>query len=136
MNVKRLVIAIIVIYFVSYGLATLYSVILFPDQYDEFTAIMRPGAQSGGYMVAMLAGYLVMTTLFCIIFTKGYENKGLAEGLRYGLLMGLLLTSLDWNYVISLPLSMTLVILDVVLSMIIWVVAGIILAAIYRPKPA
>ena len=136
MNVKRLVIAIVVIYFVSYGLATLYSTVLFADQYDEFTAIMRPGVQSGGYMVAMLVGYLVMTTLFCIIFTKGYENKGLAEGLRYGLLMGLLLTALEWNYVISLPLSMTLVILDSILSLIIWIVAGLILAAIYKPKPA
>lgn len=80
MNVKRLVIAIVVIYFVSYGIATLYSEVIFADQFDVFNALMRPGAQSGGYMVAMLAGYLVMTVLFCIIFTRGYENKGLAEG--------------------------------------------------------
>ena len=136
MNIKRLVIAIVVIYFVSYGIATLYSEVLFADQFAAFNALMRPGAQAGGYLAAMLAGYLVMTSLFCYIFTKGYENKGLAEGLRYGLLMGLLLASIEWNYGISLPLSMTLVILDTILSVFIWTVAGLILAAIYKPRPA
>lgn len=136
MNFKRLVIAIVVIYFVSYGIAMLYSEVIFADQFDAFNGIMRPGAQSGMYMAAMLAGYLVMTCLFCFIFTKGYENKGLVEGLRYGLLMGILLASVDWIYGISLPLSMGLVILNTILSIIIWTVAGLILAAIYKPKPA
>ena len=136
MNFKRLVIAIVVIYFVSYGIAMLYSEVIFADQFDEFNGLMRPGAQSGIYMIAMLAGYLVMTCLFCFIFTKGYENKGLAEGLRYGLLIGVLLAAVDWNYGISLPLSMGLVVLNTILSIIIWTVAGLILAAIYKPKPA
>lgn len=48
--------------------------------------------------------------------------------------MGVLLSALEWNYVISLPLPMTLVILDTIMSLIIWIVAGLILAAIYKPK--
>ena len=136
MNIKRLAIAIIVIYFVSYGLAMLYSEVIFADQFDAYNAIMRPEAQSGPYMAAMLFGYLVMTCLFCYIFTKGYENKGLAEGARYGLLMGLLLASVEWNYGISLPLPMTVVVLNTILALIIWIVAGLILAAIYKPNTA
>jgi len=136
MNIKRLVVAIIIIYFVSYGLATLYSEVIFAEQFDAFNNIMRPEAQSGLYMTAMLLGYLVMTCMFCYIFTKGYENKGLAEGARYGLLMGLLLGSVEWVYGVSLPLSMNLVVLNTLLALIIWVVAGLILAAIYKPIAA
>jgi hypothetical protein len=136
MNTKRLVVAIIIIYFVSYGLATLYTEVIFADQFDAFNSIMRPEPQSGTYMAAMLLGYLVMTSMFCYIFTKGYENKGLAEGVRYGLLMGILLGSVEWVYGISLPLSMTLVVLITLLALIIWVIAGLILAAVYKPKTA
>ena len=136
MNVKRLVIAIIVIYFAAYCIATLYSDVLFAGQYAAFNALMRPDVKSAGYMTAMLLGYLVMTSLFCFIFTRGYENKGLAEGLRYGLMMGVLLASVDWYYGIVLPVSMTLVVLNTILDIIIWTVAGLILAAIYKPKPA
>ena len=135
MNVKRLVIAIVVIYFVAYVIATLYSDVIFKDQYAAFKALTRPDVQSAGYMTAMLLGYLVMTSLFCFIFTKGYENKGLPEGLRYGLLMGILLATADWYYGILLPVSMTLVLLNTILDIIIWTVAGLILAAIYKPKP-
>lgn len=136
MNVKRLVIAIVVIYFVAYAIATLYSEVIFADQYAAFNTLIRPGAQSGGYLAAMLLGYLVMTSLFCYIFTRGYENKGLAEGLRYGLLMGVLLATVDLYYGLLLPVSTTLIVLNTLLSIIIWVVAGLILAAIYKPKPA
>lgn len=136
MNINRLLIAIVVIYFVSYGIATLVAEVIFASQFGEFNSVMRPEAQSGLYLVAMLAGYLVMTTLFCFIFTKGYENKGLAEGARYGLLMGILLASIDWNYAISLPLPMSTVVLNTLLSLLIWVIAGLILAAIYKPKAA
>jgi len=135
-NIKRLVIAIVIIYFVSYGLATLYSEVIFAEQFEAFNNIMRPEAQSGMYLAAMLLGYLVMTSMFCYIFTKGYENKGLAEGARYGLLMGLLLGSVEWVYGVSLPLSMNLVVLNTLLALIIWIVAGLILAAIYKPKAA
>ena len=136
MNVKRLVIAIVVIYFVAYRIATVYSEVIFADQYADFNTLIRPGAQSGGYLVAMLLGYLVMTSLFCYIFTRGYENKGLAEGLRYGLLMGVLLATVDLYYGLLLPVSTALIVLNTLLSIIIWVVAGLILAAVYKPKPA
>ena len=135
MNIKRLAIAIIVIYFVSYGIATVFSTVLFPEQFGEFNVIMRPDAQSGPYMAGMLLGYLVMTCLFCYIFTKNYENKGLAEGFRYGLLMGVLIASVGFSYVISLPMSISTVLLDTLLWLIIWIVAGLLLAAIYKPMP-
>lgn len=134
MNITRYIVAVVVIYFVSYGIATLVSEVIFAGQFDAFNAVMRPDAQSGLYLVAMLLGYLVMTCLFCFIFTLKYENKGLTEGARYGVLMGILLASLDWVYGISLPLPLSLVVLNSLLSLCIWIVAGLILAAIYRPR--
>ena len=136
MNISRLLIAGVVIYFVSYGLATLGSEVILADQFGPFNNLMRPEAETTPFFVAMLVGYAVMVAAFCYIFTKGYENKGIGEGLRYGLVMGILLSSTDFIYGISLPVPWSTVIANTALGLVIWLVAGVILAAIYKPRAA
>ncbi|MFZ5609727.1 MAG: hypothetical protein ACOY99_08960 [Pseudomonadota bacterium] len=134
MNIQRLVIAIVVIYFVLWGLAYLFYETLFVDQLSAFMAVFRPKAEMSAVMPWMLLGYLVQVSLFCVIFTKNYENKGVSEGVRYGLWVGALIASIDWVYGVSLPIPLAEAGLNTVLSLVMWIVAGILLALIYKPK--
>jgi hypothetical protein len=73
--------------------------------------------------------------LFCYIFTKGYEGKGMAEGVRFGLLMGLFMAipmSID-QYVIY-PLTSNLAMIWFVGGVVSFVIVGAIFAAIYKPS--
>ena len=134
MNINRLLIAGVVVYFVSYGIATLGTEVILADQIAPFNVLMRPDADATPFFISMLLGYAVMVGAFCYIFTKGYENKGIGEGVRYGLVMGILLSSTDFIYGIALPVPWSTVIANTILGLVIWLVAGVILAAIYKPK--
>jgi hypothetical protein len=75
--------------------------------------------------------------LFCYIFTKGYEGKGVGEGLRFGLLMGLFMSipmALD-QYVVY-PVTSNLAAIWFVSGVVMFTIAGAIFAAIYKPNAA
>ena len=68
------------------------------------------------------------------MFTKGYEDKGLAEGLRYGVFIGLLVF-VGRNLIVYAvqPVPAKLVIAWICGGIVELAIAGIIVAAIYRP---
>ena len=81
-------------------------------------------------------GGLVYAFLFTLIFSKGYEAKGIGEGFRYGLWMGLILSvpsGFD-NYAVF-PFPLSLIIGQILIGLVSVLVSGLIVAAIYRgPK--
>ena len=81
---------------------------------------------------AMISAQIIFPLIFTYIFIQGYESKGLSEGLRYGLLIGLLFVphSLIW-YAVQ-PLSVNLVIAWIIGGIIEMMLAGAIVAAIYK----
>ncbi len=86
-------------------------------------------------MWMMTVGGALTLFLFCYIFTKGYEGKGLMEGVRYGALMGLFLSipsSVD-AFVVY-PLTVEIVTTWFVSGVLLFIIYGTILAAIYKPK--
>ena len=84
--------------------------------------------------------YVFMAYLLAVIFSKGYEGKGMGEGVRFGLYLGLLM-AIPWAYgtyaVMDIPYSLALQ--WFVYGVIEFVVAGVILAAVFgksAPKAA
>src|SRR5689334_5967239 len=57
---------------------------------DEMMRLMRPEADAKTWIYFVTA--LVVSFFFTLIFSKGYEGKGMGEGLRYGLYVGLLMS--------------------------------------------
>ena len=103
--------------------------------YKGLVDVFRAEDEMMGMMWMMLSGSVVYLFLFCYIFTKGYEGKGIGEGVRYGLLMGIFITipmSID-NFVVY-PLPGSLALKWFVVGVLSFVVAGAIFAAIYRPS--
>lgn len=77
MNVKRFVVASLVIFVAYKFLTSFVNVIVF----------------GGIWEVGFTFGDLGWSFLFIFIFIKGYKGKGLPEGIRFGLLIGMFFCS-------------------------------------------
>lgn len=136
MNTKRFVLAVVAVYVALAALGLTFYEYVFAAQFEPFDAFMRPEAEMMSMMAWNLSGHLVQVTVFCFIFLKGYENKGVMEGVRYGILIGLYMVSLDVVWYAALPIPLSTLILWAILDFIMMIIAGIILAAIYKPAEA
>ena len=77
----------------------------------------------------------VLSFLFAYVFVKGYEARGMLEGVRYGLIVGLMMNGVGaFNQYVLFPVPFVLAVKWFVFGMIEFILAGAVVAAIYRPK--
>jgi hypothetical protein len=102
--------------------------------YDSLKSLWRPDMMSlmWVYHVLMVVGAF----FFTLIFSKGYEGKGIAEGIRYGLYIGIWM-SIGMAYgtyaMIAIPYSLALQ--WFIYGIIQYVIMGIVVALVYKTKP-
>ncbi len=135
MKNKTFWIGFVVVFGLMQAIGFVIHAVMLDDTYQALAAIFRPKEQMDSMMGIMILSGTVVLFLFCYIFTKGYESKGVAEGVRYGTLMGLLLalpTAVD-AYVIY-PLTIELAAIWFVTTVVSFVIAGAVFAAIYKPS--
>ncbi|HCU25762.1 MAG TPA: hypothetical protein DF383_12160 [Deltaproteobacteria bacterium] len=85
------------------------------------------------YLMALAQALFAL--IFCYIFTKGYQNRGIPEGLRYGFLIALLFIPANLIFYVVQPLPRALIIAWCIGGSVEIILAGGILAALYRPFP-
>jgi len=104
------------------------------DTYEKLASIFRPEAEMMDMMWMMMVSGAVMMFMFCYIFTRGYEGKGIMEGVRFGFLIGLLMAgpmAIDPHVIYPVPAEVaTIWLISSVMSLII---AGAVFASIYKP---
>lgn len=105
--------------------------------YKALAAVFRPQAEMESMMWMMFASSALLVFVFCYIFTKGYEGKGIAEGVRYGLWVALLMgiTTVIDQFVVY-PVPAELAAKWAAINVVYFVALGAILAAIYKPDAA
>ncbi|MEE8513733.1 MAG: hypothetical protein V3S73_03305 [Gammaproteobacteria bacterium] len=133
MNMKRFLIACVVVFIFIFAYEWLFHGVLLRDLYAETPTLWRGQANMQGYLHWLHIGQLWFAVLFCLIFVKGYENKGLGEGIRYGLLIGLLFIGPNLIIYAVQPLPAILVVAWSIGGLIEMIIAGLIAAALYRP---
>jgi hypothetical protein len=132
---KTFWIGFIVVYIVWQCINFVLHGMMLKDTYLAMGDVFRPEAVINSMMWIMFLSSALYLLLFCYIFTKGYEGKGIGEGLRFGLLMGLFMAipmSLD-QYVIY-PLTTNLAVIWFVGGVVSFMIAGAVFAAIYKPS--
>ncbi len=132
MNIPRLIAAIVAVYIVMFALALLFYETLFASQFAVYEQLM--GGEAAEQNLWPYIGYLVQAVMVAVLFVKGYEGKGVGEGVRFGVLVGLLLGAVDFTWgahMVAIPLATAF--LSGLLSFVMWLVAGIVLALVYRP---
>lgn len=135
MNLKRFIIASAVVYVAFQAMEFVVNNIILVNQYEALTSLLRPDMASKMWIM-YLTGLLV-AFLFTYIFIKGREGKGLVEGIRYGLIIwAFVAIPMSFGFWGMLPIPFKLALWWIVFSLIEYVVAGILVAAIYKPIPA
>jgi len=133
MNIKRYLIAVIVIFIAFQLMDMVIHGMLLMQTYESLPSLWRQDMMS--MMWVMYLTGLAMSFLFVYIFTKGYENNGILEGLRFGLIIGLFMQiPAAFGQFVVYPIPFSLAIQWFIYGTIEFIIAGIITAAIYRPK--
>ncbi|HZD51783.1 MAG TPA: hypothetical protein VE175_01940 [Woeseiaceae bacterium] len=132
---KTFWIGFVVVYVVVEVIGFLVHGIWLDETYRSLADVFRPEAEMNNMMWVMFLSAALSIFIFCYIFTKNYEGKGIAEGLRYGFLIGLLMAvpmALD-DYVIY-PLPLNLAAIWLVVGLINFMIAGAVFSVIYKPS--
>ena len=96
--------------------------------------VMRP--ESDGTMWIYFVTALIVSFFFTLIFSKGYEGKGIAEGVRYGLYVGLLMaTPMAYDSYASYPLPYSLALQWFIYGVIQYIILGVVVAMVFGSKP-
>lgn len=131
---KRFWMAFVACYVVGQVLGFLINGVLLKPSYEALAHVWRPEADMNAKMWIFFVTSFIAIFLFCYIFTKGYENKGLVEGLRYGALIGLLLTvPMAYDSYVVYPLPYTMALKWFLTGMAYWLALGAVLALVYKP---
>lgn len=106
---KKLWIGFIVVFVAMEIMMYLIHGVLMESTYQATQSLWRPDMESLMWVYHVLA--VIGAFFFTLIFSKGYEGKGVVEGLRYGLYIGIWMASgmaYGTYSMINIPYSMAL----------------------------
>ncbi len=76
--------------------------------------------------------YALIAYFFTLIFSKGYEGKGIAEGVRYGFYVGMMMAvPMAYGTYASMPVPYSFALKWFIAGLVEYIIAGVVLAAIY-----
>ncbi len=137
MNWRRLLLAALIAFIFLQLSDFLVHWVILKCVYDDLMArgILRSAGAICGYIWVMIVMTALFSFLFTYIFAKGYEGKGILEGIRYGIVIGffwIFVNAYSVFAVIDIPYG--LVWSWILAGFIQTIIAGILLALIYKPK--
>ncbi|HLT90999.1 MAG TPA: hypothetical protein VKZ85_08655 [Woeseiaceae bacterium] len=132
---KTFWVAFVVVYVVLQVIGFLVHAVWLDDTYAALHGtVFRSEEEFSGMMWMMFVSSIVLVFLFCYIFTRGYEGRGIGEGIRYGLLLGVFFSvPMSLDAYVAYPLPLDLVITWFVTGLVNFVIGGILLSLIYKP---
>lgn len=93
--------------------------------------IWRPDMASFMWVYHILT--LITAFFFTLVFSKGYENKGIMEGVRYGLYIGVWLSAgMAYGTYAMFDIPHSLALQWFIYGIIEYIIAGIVLALVYK----
>ena len=131
MFTKKLLISTLVVFLFMFFYEFGFHGFLLVEDYRQLPNIMRSDADAQALFHFLVLGLLLMAYVFCLVFERGYENKGLAEGARYGLLIGVLLSAPSLIFFAVMQFPGDLVVKWIVGGLVELVLAGMILTTVY-----
>jgi hypothetical protein len=101
--------------------------------YKSISFLLRPEGEMIYWIVPIVG--LFFSFFFTFIYSRGYEGKGILEGARYGLYIGLMVAlPMSYGAYAVMPIPYSLALQWFVYGTIEYVIAGMVLAMVFRPK--
>ncbi len=136
MNRTRLIISALVVFIVFQIMEYLVNEVILKSTYMALASVWRPEAEFQSKMWIMMLTGLVWSFLFAYFYAKACKGGGLMAGVRYGFLMGLFFVfPMSFNWYVILPIPYSLALKWFLFGMGEIIVAGIIVALLYKPLP-
>lgn len=85
--VRKLILGSVVVYVILAVLDAVVNMVLLEPLYRQTAHLWRPAEEMKIGLVFVT--YAFMAFFFTLIFSRGYEGKGVGEGLRFGFYMGM-----------------------------------------------
>lgn len=134
MNMKKYLIAVLVVYVLYSGLAiVIHQIILKADYEPMIGTVTRPLSEFGQRAPLLYLANLVFALAFCYIYAQGYEpgKTWLGQGLRFGLIAGTLLAPFAVTVWVIYPVAGSLCLKWIVFGYLQVLVCGLAAAALY-----
>ena len=138
MNTKSYAITSLVVFLYLFLINFLFHGLIMNSAYEPLLgSLLRAEGESGAFFVWMSVGYVVLGFLLCYVFVRGYEGRGIGEGVRFGLIVGALLSipTRLIHYAVQ-PWPANIIISWIIGDLVIYIIAGVLMAMIYRPEEA
>lgn len=133
MNTKKFLLASLAVFVTFQILDYVTRNLLLVSVYESIQEVFRPEMMDKMWIMYLTGA--IFSLLFVYIFTKGYEGKGIAEGAKYGLIIGLFVSLTgSYNQYVVYPLPYSLALKWFLYGTIELIIAGVVLALVYKPK--
>jgi hypothetical protein len=138
MSIKKLILAIVVVYAVLMGTNYLVHEIWLMADYRAIPESWRPLRDMQHKMWIMFIGQLFFAAMFSYIYTRGHENRSwLAQGIRYGIVMTFMtVIPYSLSEFVTYRIPHMLVVKWMIAGPIQLVILGLIVAGIYKQAPS
>lgn len=128
---KKVLVGFVLTFIISEIISTVEHMYVLSATYESLKDVWRADMMDKiwiSYLISLSNSYF-----FSLIFSKGYENKGIMEGVRYGFYMGVLL-GFGYGYGSYMSFNITL---DLAHNWFLWsvgtyIICGIALAKYYE----
>jgi hypothetical protein len=131
---KKILYGFIAVFVISEIVSILMNGFLLRTAYETTASLWRPDMNSLMWIYFVIAA--IGSFFFTLVFSRGYEGKGMIEGIRYGLYIGIWM-GMGMAYgtyaMIAIPYSMALT--WFIGTIIQYILSGIAVALIFGKKP-
>jgi hypothetical protein len=130
---KKLLIGFVVVYVLFAALDWVVNNVLLMPLYASVSHLFRPNEEMKLWVI--FVSYIFLAFFFTLIFSKGYEGKGVMEGVRYGFYVALMMV-LPYSYMsfAVMPIPYSLAFQGFLYGTVEMVICGIALALIFGKK--
>jgi hypothetical protein len=130
---KKLLIGFVIVYVLFAALDWVVNNVLLMPLYASVSHLFRPNEEMKLWVI--FVSYIFLAFFFTLIFSKGYEGKGVMEGVRYGFYVALMMV-LPYSYMsfAVMPIPYSLAFQGFLYGTVEMVICGIALALIFGKK--
>lgn len=130
---KKLLLGWVAVFVVISALDFVIHNLILGSTYEQLKDVFRPDMMDKMWIYNLVTA--IVSFFFVLIYSKGYEGKGIMEGVRYGLYVGAML-SVGMAYgsyaMIAIPYSLAMQ--WFLFGMVEYVVAGVVVSLVYGKK--
>jgi hypothetical protein len=130
---KKVLIGSVVVYVILEVLDFLIHGVILAPAYVATQHLWRPDMMDKMWIMYIVAA--VVSFFFALIFSKGYEGKGIIEGIRYGLYVGVMMgVGMAYGTYAMIAIPYSLALQWFIFSIFEYIIAGIGVALVFGKK--